>query len=416
MPDTQFVEIRRRLAADPAWQHFVGDGTAWMCPCCGMEVAATPATLPGLLGAIRDHLELACPDWHTGAREVPGATLREQRERAEVRFRLEADPAFRITGSDGSWICPGCLGALPPTTSGDSLFAGVLGHRDTCPTLAAWQLHTVSDIANSVHAIPNRSPATTGANAGTQTETQRELDQARELQLNLMRHPPELAGFRIATFYDACSELSGDFNQFVHLADGRLAFSQGDVSGHGLRAGMLMAMTNKLVDLFANQGLSPSQTVIQIHRAMVADLISGRSFITLTYAVLDPSTRTVHWVRAGHNPSLVWRAASDTVESLTPAGMAVGFPVQELFVKQLTEERTLLHPGDLFIVFTDGITEAMGPGDEQFGDERLAAVIGAHARQGPAAVITAIIAAVTSHLRGRSKQDDLSLIVIGVDL
>jgi sigma-B regulation protein RsbU (phosphoserine phosphatase) len=282
--------------------------------------------------------------------------------------------------------------------------------------LATWQLHSVSDIASSEHATPTPLPTSNSSSPITQTETQREFDQARELQLNLMRHPPELAGFHIATYYDACTELSGDFNQFVHLPDGRLAFSQGDVSGHGLRAGMLMAMTNKLVDLFANQGLSPCQTVVQIHRAMVADLISGRSFITLTYAVLDPSTRTVNWVRAGHNPSLVWRAATGTIESLTPSGMAVGFPVQELFMKQLAEVSTALHPGDLFIVFTDGITEAMGPGDEQFGDERLSALISAHAGQGPAAVIDAIIAGVTAHLRGRAKQDDLSLIVIGVDI
>lgn len=416
MPDVLLLEIRRRLTAEPTWQYFIGDGAGWLCPVCSLEVSSPMPSLSGLLGAIRDHLELACPDWHHGGKSLDPAALREKREVAEIRFRIAADPAFQIHDADGGWVCPGCLASLPPAAAGDEHLAGVLAHRAACQELMSWQLHAVAEVATSVHGTPGSS-ASAGANpAAMMTDAQRELDQARELQLNLMRNPPALPGFHISTFYDSCTELSGDFNQFVQLADGRLAFAQGDVSGHGLRAGMLMAMTNKLVDLFAHQGLDPCQTVVQIHRAMVADLISGRSFITLTYAVLDPASRTLDWVRAGHNPSLVYRAASGTIETLTPSGMAVGFPVPELFQKQLVAERTQLYPGDMFLVFTDGITEAMGPDDEQFGDERLAHLLVAHAGQGPAAVIEAITSGVTAHLRGRAKQDDLSLIVIGVDV
>jgi len=94
---------------------------------------------------------------------------------------------------------------------------------------------------------------------------------------------------------------------------------------------------------------------------------------------------------------------------------AVGFPGEELFIAKLAEERTQLHQGDVFLLFTDGITEAMGHEDEQFGDDRLHAVIKASAALGPTALIEAIVSAVTAHLRGRAKDDDHSLIVLGVD-
>jgi len=417
MAETLLSEIRRRLVSEPSWRYFVGDGSAWLCPCCATSIHAEHATLGSLLGAITDHLELACPAWHAGGQWPTDETLRQRRDQAEVAFRLAQDPAFGISGSDGSWICPGCLQALPKVATSDDRQASVLAHRDVCEALAAWRIHSVAEVAASPHAAAGLRAPSGPAAAPAQSEVQHELGQARALQLHLMRDPPALPGYHIATYYAACTELSGDFNQFVRLGDGRLAFAQGDVSGHGVRAGLLMAMANKLVELFATQGLDSRQTVIQLHRAMTNDLGGGGSgsFITLVYAVLDPVRRLVTWVRAGHNPALVWRAASGAIEVLTPAGMAVGFPGEELFIAKLAEERTQLHPGDVFVLFTDGITEAMGHEDEQFGDDRLHAVIKACAALGPAALIDAIVTAVTAHLRGRAKDDDHSLIVIGVD-
>lgn len=411
MADALLDDIRRRLVQDPDWRRFIGDGSAWVCRCCATTVEASQGTLSSLITAIRDHLELACPAWHAGGPWPAADILRKQHDEAELSFRLAHDPSFQVIGEDGGWTCPGCLHQLPKATE---LYKNVLAHRGTCEPLAAWRIQPLAKIA-SAHGQPAASVAAAAANAPTVSETERELDQARSLQLNLMRHPPALPGFHVATHYQACTELSGDFNQFVHLPDGRMAFAQGDVSGHGVRAGMFMAMANKLVELFGSQGLDPRQTVVQVHRAMVDDLVSSSSFITMVYAVLDPGTLSVTWVRAGHNPVLVWRAGTGEIETLTPSGMAVGFPVQDLFLNGLEVERTQLMPGDLFLIFTDGITEAMGPGDEQFGDERLIEVIKSRAAQGPGAVVDSVVSSVTSHLRGRAPQDDHSLIVIGVD-
>lgn len=406
-------DIRSRLLGDESWRCFVGDGHGWICPCCATPVAAQQPTLSSLMRAILDHLELACPSWHQGAAGPGLAALREVQAGEELRFRVAGDPAFAVAGAKDAWICPGCLQAQAVGV-GDQRLAGIMAHRQACAPLRAWQLHPVAEVASSVAALRGPEARHVTAAAPEQDEVQRELAQARQLQLKLMRHPPALPGYHIATYYEACTEISGDFNQFIRLEDGRLAFAQGDVSGHGVRAGLFMAMANKLVEIFASQGLEPKEMVAQMHRAMAADL-GGSSFITMAYGILEPGGRGVDWVRAGHNPALVWRAATGQVESLLPSGMAVGFPAQDQFLRVLTPMRVQLHPGDIFLLYTDGITEAMDPGNVEFGDDRLLALIGRSASAGPDALVQAILAEVAAHRRGRAQLDDYSLIVIGVD-
>jgi phosphoserine phosphatase RsbU/P len=229
-----------------------------------------------------------------------------------------------------------------------------------------------------------------------------------------MREAPRVPGFRIASWYEACTQLSGDFNQFVPLADGHLAIAQGDVSGHGARAGLLMAIANKLVELYARQYTDPRQAVIQIQRAMAEDL-GGRSFITMIYGILDPAASVLRWVRAGHNPALVWRAATARVEALRPAGMAVGMPMHEAFARGLALCETRLDPGDLLVIATDGIAESMDAKEEEFSPERLEAVIAAHASRGPAATLAAVQAAVAAHRGGQPANDDQSMILLARD-
>ena len=120
-------------------------------------------------------------------------------------------------------------------------------------------------------------------------------------------------------------------------------------------------------------------------------------------------------MRAGHNPTLLHRRASGTTERLLPKGMMVGTPNTGIFRQILVEETTQLEPGDTFILFTDGLTEAMDAQDEEFGDERLVAVIERHAADGPQILIERIFAELEAFRKGRPMADDASLIVLGVD-
>ncbi len=172
-----------------------------------------------------------------------------------------------------------------------------------------------------------------------------------------------------------------------------------------------MAIANKLV---AQQYADPRQVAIQIQRSMADDL-GGYGLLTMSYGVLDPQTRILSWVRAGHGPSLLWRSATGCVETMLPSGMIIGMPMHEVFARTLSLAETQLEPGDVFLFSTDGLCEAMNEHNEEFGMERIADLMASAAAQGPAAVIQQIRTAVDAHRNKVPVADDQSLIAIGVD-
>ncbi len=420
-------ELRRRLRSDLAWQGFSGSGRTWTCPCCLRTVEVGPHDdALAMLTAIRDHLHASCPPARTRPVTLqPPHLLRAAIERADTAFHLAHDPAWQGRVGDGRWVCPGCLEIQRFQAEGDEVLALVLAHRHACRALAA-SARTAAEVEAVVVGAAKQEqnsstdtwmglrPSDVATGAESASSEASELEAVREFQVNLMRHAPEVPGFRIATSYEACTNLSGDFNQFVTLADGRLAVAQGDVSGHGTRAGLLMAIANKLVELYARQYDDPRQVAIQLQRAMADDL-GGRSFLTMSYGVLDPRTRTLSWIRAGHGPALIWRNSTGAIETLLPPGMAVGIPMHEAFARSLALAETRFEPGDVFVFATDGFTEAMDQDDEEFGMERMARQLQAAGPKGPDAVISAIRTAVAAHRKGVPVADDQSLLVIAAD-
>ncbi len=426
--------LRRLLRTDSAWQGFAGNGRTWVCPVCLQVVHADPRSdALGMLNAIRDHLRDAClsptnlpPATQSPATRPPAtyqplaiqaATLRRSTlEHADTAFHLAHDPGWQCRVKDGRWVCPGCLEIQDFSGEGSEVLNHVQNHRSHCAGLAAGA-HTTSEVeAVVVGATVPVSPANEPSSkviAVTASEAS-ELEQLRAFQRTLMYHPPTIPGFHFATSYDACTNLSGDFNQFVSLDDGRLAIAQGDISGHGTRAGLLMAIANKLVELFAKLYGDPRQVAIQIQRSMADDL-GGYGFLTMSYGVLDPKTRILSWIRAGHGPSLLWHSATGLVETLQPSGMIIGMPVHEVFARALSLEETQLEPGDIFLFSTDGLCEAMNEHNEEFGMERIAELMASAGALGPDAVIQKIRTAVDAHRDKMPVADDQSLIAIGVD-
>lgn len=420
--------LRRLLRTDSAWQGFAGNGRTWVCPVCLQVVQANPhSDALGMLTAIRDHLREAClsagnqqpstPSIPTQPPAIQPTNLRRTTiEHADTAFHLEHDPAWQCRLKDGRWVCPGCLEIQDFSGEGSEVVNKVLTHRRSCAGLAAGA-HTTAEVdavavGANVATCPTRE-APSKAIPAAESEPG-ELEQLRAFQRTLMYHPPTIPGFHFATSYDACTNLSGDFNQFVTLEDGRLAIAQGDISGHGTRAGLLMAIANKLVELFAKLYADPRQVAIQIQRSMADDL-GGYGFLTMSYGVLDPKTRILSWIRAGHGPSLLWHSATGIVETLQPSGMIIGMPVHEVFARALSLAETQLEPGDIFLFSTDGLCEAMNEENEEFGMERIAELMASAGAQGPDAVIEKIRSAVDAHRNKMPVADDQSLIAIGVD-
>jgi len=238
---------------------------------------------------------------------------------------------------------------------------------------------------------------------------------ARDMQQKLLREAPDLPGYTFATRYEAAEEISGDFYEFIRLPDGRIGFAQGDVSGHGVQAGLIMSMAKKVLAIYARQGSPPKEVLAAVNDALAEDL-GGKMFVTITYAILDPSARTITWARAGHNPTIRFNRHSKEISEIKPGGMVVGMKSGPLFAKACQEETTQLRPGDLFLVYTDGVTETMNRQGEEYDVERLQELIQTHGSEHESEhLLDRILDSLRGFRGGKPVDDDITLLALDVD-
>jgi len=241
-----------------------------------------------------------------------------------------------------------------------------------------------------------------------------DMIKARAVQAGLMQKPPEVAGFKFSACYEACTDISGDFYQYIRLPDGRVGFAMGDVSGHGVQAGLIMSMAKKTFEIYASMGLSPADTLSRVNDAIARDL-GGKLFISMVYALLDPIERKITWARAGHTPSLRYNPDDDQIEEIKPPGMVVGMKTGPMFRNSIQEQVTTVRSGDVILLYTDGITETMNLQQEEFDTERLVDVMRRFSKEG-AEVLVSRIMEIIRHFRGpQPPADDSTLMVLTVD-
>lgn len=235
-----------------------------------------------------------------------------------------------------------------------------------------------------------------------------ELELARQIQLSLLpAKPPEVVGWRVASWCRSCDQTGGDYVDFIPCADGQLDVVVGDVSGHGIAAALLMSTARAFLRALLERGDSPATTITSLNRLLEADL-SDDSFMTMVLARLAQDGSCC-FVSAGHEPPLVWRR-SGTTDELTSSGLPLGMLDDSTYDAGMIP---VLAAGDLLVLFTDGIPDAHAPPDNQmWGLDHLRATVTEHAAQGAQAVCDAVVAAVTAALRGAHSHDDMTLVVI----
>lgn len=234
-----------------------------------------------------------------------------------------------------------------------------------------------------------------------------EIEVARVLQRDLLPQvasPP--AGWRITHQYRTANEIGGDYYDFLPLEDGRFAFAIGDASGHGIGAGLLMAIAS--VSLEAALELDPSpQAVLASVNRMLCRTGGSRAFMTLFYGVLDPRTGELEWANAGHPFPLLRRRSGEIVElgrGALPLGLKRG--------RSWPSETVRIEPGEILVLYSDGIPEARGvTGD--YGFERLRA----EAEKGgqPEHLHARIWQNLEVHLGEEPPRDDATLVLLGRD-
>jgi len=203
--------------------------------------------------------------------------------------------------------------------------------------------------------------------AEREVETE-ELKQARDIQRGLLpKDIPQLPQFAIAGAWEPARVVGGDYYDVIRLSKDKLAICIADVAGKGVSAALLMANVQAAVRAFASENFLPSRVVGQINSVLYTNT-APEKFATLFYGVLDASTRTLQYTNAGHpRPVIVHHSGKTT--RLENGGALLGvFPTWDYEDSVVT-----LQPGDLLLLFTDGITEATTPNGEEFGEDRLIA-------------------------------------------
>lgn len=259
-------------------------------------------------------------------------------------------------------------------------------------------------------AEPDKPKAVSGwARPGSKPRAEEQaVEEARHIQLLLLPDPPRLPGLTCAARFEPHHDVSGDFYDFLPLGAGRLGVVQGDVSGHGLAAGMVMAMAKQTIRMLAATGASPGKVLIEANR-WLHGAMAGK-FVSASYLIIDVGSGELRLARAGHTPVVLVNPAAGTREILMPKGIALGIRDGDAFANGSEELRRGLRPGDMLVLATDGILEAQDRQGEEFGLERLADVIAQHAPAGADAVVNRILDA-TRHFQGSSRLDDDAMAV-----
>lgn len=203
-------------------------------------------------------------------------------------------------------------------------------------------------------------------------EMARSLDLAKQVQAHLLPSPlPEVPGYELALSVIYCDETGGDYADLFPLDEERGIWSLlvGDVTGHGISAALLMSWTRAMLRAAAPASIDrPSELLQRANRQLVEDT-SDSTFLTLYCGMLDTRTHTLRWSSGGHDPAIVWRAASNNLEFLHATDLPLGVMQDASFPEGALVR---LEPGDVVLVATDGLSQARNISGEYFGFERIA--------------------------------------------
>jgi serine phosphatase RsbU (regulator of sigma subunit) len=349
------------------------------------------------------------------------------------RLVNQLSEAQGIPGTGGLVLVIGVLGGLLLVVQGVALFFGAgLGRQITSAIhelSVATERVQQGDFAHRI-AIDskdqlgelceshNRMTGSIEHLLHVQREKQRlddELRIARDIQQSLLPEaPPAFAGLTIADLCVPAREVGGDYYDFFELGPRQLGVLVADVSGKGTSAALYMAELKGLMLALSHLERSPKALLTRVNR-LLADHLDNRSFITMTYAVVDLDARTLTHARAGHTPLIV--ANADGVEVIVPEGMVLGLrlPGAAPRFESLLEEHTRpLTPGDAVVLYTDGITEAMDVAGELFTDAALSRVVAAHHALDAVGIRERVLREVKAFVGAAEPHDDMTMVVIKV--
>ena len=235
----------------------------------------------------------------------------------------------------------------------------------------------------------------------------KDLQQAADIQQGLLpKSAPAVPGVDLAGYNAACRTVGGDYYDFLPYPDGRVGMLVGDVAGKGMPAALLMSSLQARVQVLFEDPSDLAGLVTRLNRIISTNCPSNR-FISFFIGVLDPKTNELTYVNAGHNPPLLARR-DGSIEKLEGTGVILGI----LPVAKYTQSACRMEPGDVVVLFSDGVTEATRPDvDEEFGEDRLAQALSELRNESAQSIIAAINQRLNAFTAGSPPADDITLVV-----
>jgi sigma-B regulation protein RsbU (phosphoserine phosphatase) len=259
--------------------------------------------------------------------------------------------------------------------------------------------------------------------AAEKKRLEEELRIAHEIQMSLLPQGPlRMPGLSVTALCVPAREVGGDYYDFLRLDEHILGLLIADVSGKGTSAALYMAELKGLVLSLGRIHRSPRDLLIDANR-IIAEHLDARSFITMTYALIDLRSRTMTYARAGHTPLIYLPARgpdddiAPRVQILAPDGLVLGLKIDngEMFERLLEEETIPLNAGDLYVFFTDGITEAMNEHDDCFGEDRLGRLVEDHAHLPGVELRERVLRDIKSFVGAAPQHDDMTMLLLKIE-
>ena len=248
------------------------------------------------------------------------------------------------------------------------------------------------------------------------TEHKKALALAGEVQKSLLpQSKPEVQGLDIAGRNVSCDEIGGDYFDFLwrrENPDGPFSVAVGDITGHGVDSALLMTAARAFLRMRASQPGTMSEIITAMNRHLTRDVLESGRFMTLFYLTVDPKQDRIEWVRAGHDPAILYDPQPDAFEELRGSGMALG--VNDTF-KYVENYRDGLTNGQIIAIGTDGIWEAFNKKGKMFGKQRFKDIIRQNARAGADDILNAVYRELSKFTQGQKSEDDITLVIVKVN-